>query len=385
MIYLDNNATTPLCSEALEAMMPFLTECWANSSSGYRFARRARAAVDEARARVAALLDAEPAEVVFTSGGTEASNAAIQSAISLHPDRRHLITAATEHEATLRPLEALAARGYELTVLPVDSRGLISLEDLAAALRPAQTALVSLMWANNETGVVQPVAQAAALAQEAGVLFHCDAVQAAGKTPLRLSALPVHYASFSAHKFHGPKGVGALYVSGSVRFAPSALGGGQEGGRRSGTLNVPGIAGMGAAAAAALSHLEAEAGRLALLRDQFESGVLERIAGAHVHGAQAPRLPNTCSLRIDGVDAQGALLLLDNAGICVSTGSACATGSIRPSHVLTAMGLNSRQARETLRFSFSRYNTADDVARAVTELEKAVAKLRLTLAATGVT
>jgi cysteine desulfurase len=377
LIYLDHNATTPLCGEAWDAMVPFFRENWANPSSGYRFARRAREAVETARAQVADLVGATPEEIVFTSGGTESSHAALHSAVALHPDRRHVVTCATEHDATLRTCEALGAQGYEVTVLPVDSEGRIDLGAYREALRPGQTACVSLMWANNETGLVHPVAEAAALAHERGILFHTDAVQAAGKVPIELSGMRVHYASLSAHKLHGPKGVGVLYVNRGARFQATQLGGGQEGGRRSGTLNVPGIVGLGAAAEAARRHLAADHGALAARRDRLESALGRRIEGVHVHAAGAPRLPNTSNFRIDGVDAQGAILLLDTCGVCVSSGSACATGSIKPSHVLTAMGLSSRPARETLRVSLARTTTDNEIDTAVAALETAVGKLRM--------
>jgi len=380
LIYLDYNATTPLCPEAWGAMQPFFCENWANPSSGYRFARRAREAVQQARVQVADLLGVTPDEIVFTSGGTESSNAAIHSAVALHPDRRHLVTCATEHDATLRPCEALAAQGYEVTVLPVDADGRIEVAAYEAALRPGQTACVSLMWANNETGLIHPVAELAALAHERGILFHTDAVQAAGKVPVDLGRTRAHYASLSGHKLHGPKGVGVLYVSGSARFHPSQLGGGQEAGRRSGTVNVPGIVGMGAAAAAASHHLDTDGEAMGHRRDQFEVMLRKKLIGAHVHATASARLPNTSNFRIDGVDAQGAILLLDTQGICISSGSACATGSIKPSHVLTAMGLSSRAARETLRVSLARSTTDAEVAALLEALETAVDKLRLTRA-----
>lgn len=380
LIYLDHNATTPLCAEAWEAMGPFLRENWANPSSGYRFARAARQAVQVAREQVANLLGVTPDEIVFTSGGTESNNAAIRSAVALHPDRRHIVTCATEHDATLRPCEELAAQGYEVTVLPVDAEGRIDLVAYEAALRPGHTACISLMWANNETGLIHPIATAAAMAHERGILFHTDAVQAAGKVPINFAATRVHYASLSGHKLHGPKGVGVLYVSGTSRFHASQLGGGQEGGRRSGTLNVPGIVGLGAAAEAARQHLASDQGALGRRRDYFEAELVRRLAGVHVHAAPAPRLPNTSNFRLDGVDSQGAIILLDNQGLCVSSGSACATGSIKPSHVLTAMGLASRPARETLRVSLARSTTGKEIDAALTAMETAVSKLRLTRA-----
>ncbi|MFN0130274.1 MAG: cysteine desulfurase family protein [Verrucomicrobiales bacterium] len=380
LIYLDQNATTPLSPEAWEAMLPFLRENWANPSSGYRFARRARQAVQLAREQVAALLGVTPEEIVFTSGGTESSNAALRSAVALHPERRHVVTCMTEHEATLRPCEALAAQGYEVTLLPVDGEGRLDLAAYEAALRPDQTACVSLMWANNETGLIHPIAEAAALAHERGILFHTDAVQAIGKVPIDFAATRVHYASLSGHKLHAPKGVGAMYVNRGARFHPSQLGGGQESGRRSGTLNVPGIVGLGAAAEAARHQLAADGGALAQRRDRFEAELRRRLPGVHLHGAQAPRLPNTSNFRLEGVDAQGAIILLDNQGVCVSSGSACATGSIKPSHVLTAMGLASRPARETLRVSLSRATSDQEIDSALAALEAAAHKLRVTRA-----
>ncbi len=371
MIYLDHNATTPVCPEALAAMMPYLTECWANPSSGYRFARRAKEAVATARGQVAQRIGAAPEEIVFTSGGTEADNAAIASAVALHPERRHVVTCATEHDAVLAPVAALEARGWRVTRLSVDAAGRVDLAELGAAIVEGETALVSLMWANNETGVIHPVAEAAALAHAKGVLFHTDAVQAVGKVPVSLADTPAHLASLSGHKFGAPKGIGALWVRENVKFKATMLGGGQEGDRRSGTLNVPGIVALGAAATVAEPMAPG-------LRDSFEAELLSRVEGVTVNGAAAPRVPNTSNVRLEGVDAQGALILLDNAGICASTGSACATGSIRPSHVLTAMGLASRPARETLRFSFGKTTTREDVARALEALEAAVKKLRVT-------
>ncbi len=378
MIYLDHNATTPVCAEALEAMLPFLTECWANPSSGYRFARRAREAVAKARLQVAQLLGADAEEIVFTGCGTESINTAMRSAVAIFPERRHIVTCATEHDATLACAAELERAGCEVTRLGVKADGSVDIDEFQRALRPGHTALASMMWANNETGVVHPVAKMAALAEEAGALFHTDAVQAAGKIALDATNASVHYASLSGHKLHAPKGVGVLFLRKTVRFSPLLVGGGQESGRRSGTLNVPGIVALGAAAEAARIHLESDAAALQMLRDRLEAGLREKISDLHVNGLAAPRLPNTSNFRIDGVDAQGMVLLLDNAGLCVSTGSACATGSIKPSHVLTAMGLTSRQARETLRFSLSRYTTAEEIDRTIDAVAAAVQKLRVT-------
>ncbi len=377
MIYLDNNATTPIAAEAVEAMLPFLTECWANPSSGYRFAKRAKEAVALARVQVAGLLGCEVEEVIFTSGGTESSNAAIRSAVALNPERRHIVTCATEHEATLAPCEALEAAGYEVTRLGVDAGGRIDLAEYEAALRPGQTALVSLMLANNETGVLQPVAEAAEIAHRMGILFHSDIVQAVGKARIALRETRIHYASLSGHKFHAPKGVGALYVNRNAGFRPFMLGGGQEAGRRSGTENVPHIVALGAAAEAARLHLEEAGGAVRELRDSFEAG-LRSLDGAHVNGHPEHRLANTSNCRFDGVDAQGMIILLDNAGVCVSTGSACHTGSLKPSPVLTAMALPARAARESVRFSFSRYTTRAEVDAALEAVASGIRKLRVT-------
>lgn len=360
-------------------MQPFWLENWANPSSGYRFARVAKRAVETARAQVAALIGVEPEEIVFTSGGTESITTVVQAVAALHPDRRHLITCATEHEAMLAAAAELERRGWEITRLGVDAEGRFSLDELCAAIRPGETALVSLMMANNETGVCHPIADAAALTAEQGVLFHTDAVQAAGKVPLALGQTPVAFASFSAHKLGGPKGVGALYVRKTVRFHPLLPGGGQEDGRRGGTLNVPGIVGFGAAAQAAQAAVSQEAaeGVLARRRDAFEAELARRIENVEFHGRGAPRVPNTSNFRLPGIDAQGAVILLDNAGVCVSTGSACATGSLKPSHVLTAMGVPAVAARETLRVSLSFTTTDAELEKALQALVSVVAKLRV--------
>lgn len=381
MIYLDNNATTPVDPAALEAMLPFLREQYANASSGYSFSRPVKKAVARAREQVAALAGCEPDEVVFTGGGTEADNAALLSAIHVFPDRKHLVVGATEHEAVLNCTAWLEReRGYEVTRLGVDAQGRVDVAEIAAAIRPGQTAVVALMTANNETGVLAPVAEAAAIAAAHGVPFHTDAVQAAGKIPLNFRETGAHTMALSGHKFHAPKGVGALVVKRDIPFQPSLHGGGQEGGRRSGTENVPGIVALGAAAELALANLEATAESTRRLRDFFETEALRRVPGARVNGAEAERVPNTCSLRIDGVEAQAIILLLDRQGVCVSSGSACSTGSLHPSHVLSAMGLTPSEARSTLRFSFSKFNTMEETQTALNALEAAVRKYRDTLA-----
>jgi cysteine desulfurase len=380
MIYLDNNATTPLDPAVLEAMLPFLREHFGNASSGYEAARPVRKALARAREQVAALLGGTPEEILFTSCGTESDNAAIFSATQLYPDRKHIITCLTEHDAVLSYCAWLEKHhGYEITRLGVTPEGRIRLEELEAALRPGRTALVSIMWGNNETGVLGPVAEASALAEKAGVLFHTDAVQAGGKIPISLRDGQVHYLALSGHKFHAPKGVGILYVNHRVAFQPWMLGGGQENRRRAGTENVAGIVAIGAAAEQARLHMDRHAGRpdpIGELRDYFESELSQRVPDVHFNGAAAPRTPNTSSLRIDGVEAAAMMVLLDRAGICVSAGSACHTGSHSISHVLAAMDLTREQASQTIRVSLSRFTTREEIDSALGQFVKATEKVR---------
>ncbi|HWB07405.1 MAG TPA: aminotransferase class V-fold PLP-dependent enzyme [Verrucomicrobiales bacterium] len=384
MIYLDNNATTPLDPVVLEAMQPFLREHFANPSSGYGASQPVRKALGKAREQVAALLDCTPEEIIFTSGGTEADNAAIFSATRLYPDRRHIITCATEHDAVLNYCAFLEKQhGYEITRLSVTPEGIIRIEELEAALRPGRTAIVSLMWGNNETGVLGPVPEAAALAEKAGVLFHTDAVQAGAKIPVSLRGGHVHYLALSGHKFHAPKGVGVLYVNHRVAFQPWMLGGGQENSRRAGTENVAAIVALGAAAEQARLHMESGGDEIGVLRDHFEAELSRRLSGVHVNGHRKLRTPNTSSLRIDGVEAAAMMVLLDRAGVCVSAGSACHTGSLHVSHVLSAMGLTREQASQTLRVSLSRFTTRADVEEALTQFVKAGEKVRSLLPAGG--
>ena len=381
MIYLDNNATTPVDPEATEAMLPFLRESFGNPSSGYALGREAKKAVAEAREKVAALLGAHPEEIIFTSCGTESDNSAIESAVSLYPERKHLVTAATEHDAVLNYCKHLEeSRGYSVTVLGVDEGGRIDLAELEEAVRPGETALVSVMWGNNETGVLGPVPEAVAIAESKGVLFHTDAVQSTGKIATDLSDLPVHYLAISGHKLHAPKGVGVLYVKKSARFQPLLIGGGQESSRRAGTENVPYIVGMGVASENARRHLEhigaGNEDHVRQLRDRFEGELKTRLTGVHINGDPVHRTPNTANLRIDGVEANGVIILLDQEGICCSAGSACTTGALKPSHVLTAMGLSPEQARESLRFSFSRFSTAQEMEVALDAVAGAAEKIR---------
>ena len=386
IIYLDNNATTPLDPAVIEEMLPFLTKYYGNPSSGYAFAARARKAVDLARERLAALLGCAPSEIVFTSGGTESNNAVIHSALAysaiaaakagqFEPHWKHIVTSAVEHSAVLRPCQDLEKHGCAVTFLGVDRDGNLDLGELEAAIRP-ETALVSMMWANNETGVLFPVQKIAEICRRKGVLFHTDAVQAVGKIPIRLRETAINFLSLSAHKFHGPKGVGALYVNERTRFGPLIAGGGQENGRRGGTENVAGIVGLGKAAELALKYLAEGKGSVHSMRDRFEKAILESVSGASVNGTGALRIPNTSSLSFEGIESSNALLLLDRHGICCSAGSACRTGSQEASHVLRAMNPNGDGARRSLRFSFGRFNSEAEIDRAIEIVPKVIEKLR---------
>jgi len=375
LIYLDNNATTQLDPSVIEEMLPFLKEHYGNPSSGYAFAARARKALDFARERLTALLGCEPSEIVFTSGGTESNNAVISSALQSDPRGKHVVTSAVEHSAVLGPCQDLTKRGCEVTFVGVDRDGNVDLAELEAAIRP-ETALVSMMWANNETGVLFPVEQIAEICRAKGVLFHTDAVQAVGKIPIRLRDTVINFLSLSAHKFHGPKGVGALYVNRRTRFHPLIVGGGQENGRRGGTENVASIVGLGKAAERATEYLPQEQTQVRAMRDRFEKAILQSVNGASVNGARAARLPNTTSFLFEGIESPAALLLLDRHHICCSAGSACRTGSQEASHVLRAMNSSSDGARRSLRFSLGRYNSESQIDRAVEIVPKVVEKLR---------
>jgi cysteine desulfurase len=374
-IYLDNNATTPLDPAVIEEMLPFLTTYYGNPSSGYGFAAKARRAVELARERLAALLRCEPSEIIFTSGGTESNNAVIHSALQFEPRGKHLVISAVEHSAVLRPCQDLEKRGCHVTFLSVDRDGNLDVGQVEAAIRP-ETTLVSIMWANNETGVLFPVERIAEICHRKGVLFHTDAVQAIGKIPIRLRDTAINFLSLSAHKFHGPKGVGALYVNGRTRFTPLVAGGGQENGRRGGTENAAGIVGLGKAAELAGKYLIGGKCSVRSMRDRFEKALLETVNGALVNGAGAERIPNTSSLAFEGIESSAALLLLDRHHICCSAGSACRTGSQEASHVLRAMNPKGDGARRSLRFSFSRSNTEAQIDRATEIVPKVIEKLR---------
>src|SRR5437667_3822388 len=375
IVYVDNNATTPLDPMVIEEMLPFLTKYYGNPSTGYALDERARKAVDLARERLAALLGCAPSEIVFTSGGTESNNAVIHSALQFEPHGKHVVTSAVEHSAVLRPCQDLEKHGCGVTFLGVDRHGNVELAELEGAIRP-ETALVSMMWANNETGVLFPVQKIAEICRRKGVLFHTDAVQAVGKIPIRLRETAVNFLSLSAHKFHGPKGVGALYVNGRTRFNPLIAGGGQENGRRGGTENVAGTVGLGKAAELAAKYLADGKCNVRSMRDRFEKAILESVSGASVNGAGALRIANTSSFSFEGIESPAALLLLDRHRICCSAGSACRPDSQEASHVLRAMDSIGDRARRSLRFSFSRFNTDAQIDRAIEIVPKVIAKLR---------
>lgn len=374
IVYLDNNATTPIAPEVFDAMRPFLTEFWGNPSSAYRFGSQIHARVEEAREQVAALIGADPKEIIFTSCGTESDNAAINSAIEVTGKRR-IVTTAVEHSAIINQCERLQKKGYDVVFLPVREDGTLDLAEVDRAV-DEQTAICSVMWANNETGVIFPVEEVAELCKRKGVLFHTDAVQAVGKIPLRLKESQVDMLSLVGHKLHAPKGVGALYVRRRTRFAPTVIGGHQEKGKRGGTENVASIVGFGRACELAAQRLTEENLRVRALRDRLENEILARIPDVYINGRRDLRIPNTTNAAFDFVEAEAVLLLLDKANICASSGSACTTGSLDPSHVLKAMGLSAARARGALRFSFSVYNSERDVERVLEVLPGIIQRLR---------
>ena len=373
--YFDNNATTRVAPEVVDAMIPFLRDYWGNPSSTYVFGRQVGEHVDQARARVAALINAEPREIVFTSCGTESNNSAIHSALVTQPEKRHVLTTAVEHSANIKFCELLQKRGFMVTFLPVAPNGALDLQLLERSIRP-DTAIVSVMWANNETGILFPVREIAAICRRKGVLCHTDAVQTPGKLKIDVRELDVDFLSLSAHKLHAPKGIGLLYVKRRVKYQPYVVGGGQERGRRGGTENVASIVAFGRAAEMAMASLADENTRVRALRDKLEDGILGAIPGTTRNGAKEPRLPNTSNLAFEGVEAEGILMLLDQAGICASSGSACTTGSLDPSHVLTAMACSAERARSSIRFSLGIYNTDAEVEYVLKHLPPIIAKLR---------
>ena len=375
--YLDYNATSPLTAEVVQAVARALAEQFGNASSVHFFGQRAKAALDESRQAVASLIGAEPSEVVFTAGGTESDNFALRGVAEVLESgrRRELVVSAIEHEAVLQTAKALARRGWRVVHLPVTTDGLVTADALRAALSP-ETAFVSIMHANNETGVVQPVAALAALARQAGALVHTDAVQTVGKLPVDVRELGVDLLSLSGHKFGAPKGTGALWIRRGTRLAPLLTGGRHERSRRAGTENVPALIGLGVAAAQVKAHLPAEASRLSSLRDRLELQILESVPDTTVNGGAAPRVPNTTNISFDRVEAESLLIALDLEGIAVSTGAACSSGTLEPSHVLRAMRLPQGRTQNAIRFSLGSGTTKEEVDRVCAVLPPLVEKLR---------
>ena len=381
-IYFDNNATTQVLPQVFEAMAPFYTEFYGNPSSIHGFGSRVGERISRARAQVAALIGAaDPIEIIFTSCGTEGDNAAIRGLLDAQPDKRHIVTTKVEHPAVLGLCQHLEKRGYRVTWLGVDQDGKLDLDELRAAIT-SETALVSVMAANNETGVIFPIEQIGEVVKSKGVPFHVDAVQAAGKIPIVAKDSVVDLLTISAHKFHGPKGVGALYVRRGITFSPFIIGGHQERNRRAGTENVAGIIGMGKAAELALECLNEVSARVCALRDQLQDSLLLSCAGTRVNGGKVKRLPNTLNISFRYLEGEAILVLLDQHGICASTGSACTSGSSEPSHVLRAMGVSKDWIQGAVRFSLSRLNTEDEL-RCVNEKMPSIVKRLEGLSALG--
>jgi cysteine desulfurase len=376
-VYFDYNATTPVSPDVLDAVVAVTRDQFGNPSSVHHFGQRAKAALDEARAAVAALINAEPSEVVYTSGGTESDNFALRGvAEALEPTgRKHLIASAIEHEAVLNTLKALGRRGWQTTLLPVDQTGIVDPERLRAVISN-ETALVSVMHANNEIGTIQPVAQLAAIAHEHGALVHTDAVQSVGKIPVDVRSMGIDLLSLSAHKFNGPKGAGALWIKRGTRMQPILTGGKHERSRRAGTENAPALVGMGVAARLAQAKLDAEGMRVGRLRDRLEEEILRTVPGTMVNGTRSPRVPNTTNISFERVEAESLLIALDLDGIAVSTGSACSSGTLEPSHVLRAMGFSAHRTQNSLRFSLGLFSTEEEIDRVVAVLPGIVEKLR---------
>ncbi len=374
MYYLDNNGTTQVAPEVLEAMLPFYTQHWGNPSSAHRSCRPVKEALQQARISIASLINAEPDEIVFTGCGTESNNTAIHSALCSSPSKKHIITTAVEHSANRKYGQFLQRQGFDVTFLPVEEDGSLDICMLHDMIRP-DTAVVSIMWANNETGVIFPIEEVAAICRSKEVPFHTDAIQAAGKVPLDVQSVEVDFLSLSAHKIYAPKGIGALYVKKGTPYAPYIFGGGQESGRRAGTENVAGIVGFGRAAQMALEDT-GRAGRMEILRDRMENGILNSIPQTSRNGCKSQRLPNTSNIAFDGVEGEALLLRLDRLGICASSGSACTTGSLEPSHVLLAMGVPHRRALSSIRFSLGHYSSEGDVDYLLKELPGIVSELR---------
>jgi len=373
--YLDNNATTMVAPEVREAIIPLLGDEFGNPSSMHRLGGQSGMLMEQARQKIASGLNCDPDEIIFTSCGTEGDNTAIFSALEAQPEKRHIITTRVEHPAVLNVAKHYERKGYDVTYLSVDSKGMFDMDQYRTALRP-DTALVSVMYANNESGVISPIQEMAEIAKKHGVLFHTDAVQAVGKIPIDLKTLPVDYLVLSGHKIHAPKGVGALFVRKNAPFRPFMLGGHQEHGRRGGTENIPGIVGLGVAMELAVKHIDDENTRVRAMRDRLEKGLVAAIPDAIINGDQEMRLPNTLSIAFKYIEGEAMLLMLDQFGIAASSGSACTSGSLEPSHVLRAMGVPFTFAHGSLRFSLSTYNTDEDIDLVLRELPPIISRLR---------
>ena len=374
-IYLDNNATTMVAPEVLEEMLPYFSQYYGNPSSMHSFGGRTAKDINDAREKTASLIGAEPDEIVFTSCGTESDNTAIMSALDVNPSRRHIVTTRVEHPAVRALCEHLAGKGYLITTIDVDGDGNLNMDQYEKSLTK-DTAVVSIMWANNETGVIFPVEKAAQLAKERGILFHTDAVQAMGKIPIDIKNSAIDMLSFSGQKLHAQKGIGVLYIRRGTRFSPYLIGGHQEKGRRGGTENTPAIIGLGRACELANQQLSKENGHVRALRDRLESEIINRIPNVKVNGGRSPRLPNTSNISFEFVEGESILLLLDKYGICASSGSACTSGSLQPSHVLRAMGVPYTMAHGSIRFSLSIYNTSEEIDVVINTLPPIIEKLR---------
>jgi len=378
VVYMDNNATSRIAPEVVAEMMPYLTDLYGNPSSMHSFGGQVGGSITEARARIAALIGAGPEELVFTSCGTESDSTAILSALQSFPGKRHIVTTRVEHPAVknlCENIDTLTGHKHLLTLLPVDRDGTLDLRQYEESLTE-DTAIVSVMWANNETGVVFPIVEMARIAKSRGILFHTDAVQAVGKIPIDLAKVPVDFLSISGHKLHAPKGIGVLYVRKGTPFVPFMIGGHQERGRRGGTENVASVIGLGKACELAALHLEEENSRVKKLRDKLETGLLTRIPNAILNGHSGQRLPNTSNISFEYVEGEAILLHLDRYGICASSGSACTSGSLEPSHVLRAMGVPFTAAHGSIRFSLSIYNTEAEVDYVLEKLPPIIENLR---------
>jgi cysteine desulfurase len=374
-IYLDNNATTKVADEVMEAMLPYFTQLYGNPSSMHTFGGQVGQRIRDAREQVAALLGTLPEEIVFTSCGTESDNSAIRSALLTRPDKKHIVTSRVEHPAVHALCSHLSTHGYKITELPVDKNGILDLENMEKSLTP-DTAIVSLMWGNNETGVIFPVEEAARMAHEKGILFHTDAVQTTGKIPINMKNNVIDMLSISGHKLHAPKGIGVLYIRRGTKFSPFLIGGHQEKGRRGGTENTAGIIGLGKACELAAKNMDRENTHVKRLRDKLEKELLNKISHSRVNGDIQSRLPNTTNISFESVEGEAILLMMNELGVCASSGSACTSGSLQPSHVLRAMGVPFTMAHGSIRFSLSVYNTEEEVDYVIDKMPAIIERLR---------